>query len=222
MTEEKLWDAWEKQASSTEKAVHHRLGELRLLFSDITSLKNTLRAADLASETVPSWQVENVLCEPEHVFDHVIIRVESIPKHKVFPPHTMAMTTIEPDPTWPLTPLCSAVHILPDFVQKDSVLLHEMLHIVVFRCFDYEHAPSRPIPAQHIVKEEIQKRLHADLKTKIKGLERGIKEYTGSPVKGHDLFFLLKSLDLDLRIGYPFGTVMGYGSAERFSYMRNE
>lgn len=30
----------------------------------------------------------------------------------------------------------------------------------------------------------------------------------------HDLLFLLKSFDLDLRMNYPLGTVFGYGMAD--------
>ena len=33
----------------------------------------------------------------------------------------------------------------------------------------------------------------------------------------HDILFLLKSFDLDLRKGYPLGTVFGYGRTEYFA-----
>ena len=33
----------------------------------------------------------------------------------------------------------------------------------------------------------------------------------------HDLTFFLKSLDLDIRMGYPLGTVFGYGMTERLA-----
>ena len=32
----------------------------------------------------------------------------------------------------------------------------------------------------------------------------------------HDVLFLLKSLDLDMRMGYPLGTVFGYGRSDEF------
>ena len=32
----------------------------------------------------------------------------------------------------------------------------------------------------------------------------------------HDILFLLKSFDLDIRMGYPLGTVFSYGREEEF------
>ena len=32
----------------------------------------------------------------------------------------------------------------------------------------------------------------------------------------HDILFLLKSFDLDIRMGYPLGTVFGYGRIDIF------
>ena len=63
-----------------------------------------------------------------------------------------------------------------------------------------------------------------DLKTKIPKLDDIISSHahllTGSTIyyRGglHDILFLLKSFDLDIRMGYPLGTVFGYGRADEF------
>jgi len=41
-------------------------------------------------------------------------------------------------------------------------------------------------------------------------------------VKDHSLLFLLKSLELDLRMNKPLGTVMAYGRHDIFHYYQNK
>ena len=94
-------------------------------------------------------------------------------------------------------------------LDRDSTILHEMIHA-------YEDfLNGLPLYFHDIVYWS----LYADLKTKIPGLDKTIGEYA-NPSKQrliyetgglHDILFILKSFDLDLRMGYPLGTVIGYG-----------
>ena len=81
-------------------------------------------------------------------------------------------------------------------------------------------------------RESVFYELYRNLSSKIKGLDRAIQEFSqiknifliNNSEKGyvrisHDILFLLKSLELDYEMDYEFGTVMGYGFVEKFSYL---
>ena len=95
------------------------------------------------------------------------------------------------------------------------VLLHEMIH-------HYEHSLRRLNPA---LCELLTVQLWDKLKERIGDLEERalrfleIVEHNGLEASGgeHGLLFLLKSYDLDIRLGLPLGTVMGYGHAEEYN-----
>ena len=66
--------------------------------------------------------------------------------------------------------------------------------------------------------------LYDDLKQKSKDIDKMINRHIhilneqSIHHRGgvHDLLLLLKSFDLDIKRGYPFGTVFGYGAKEDF------
>ena len=101
--------------------------------------------------------------------------------------------------------------VSPRALEDDSVILHEMIHM-------YEFAVNSLPLYWH---DAIIMCLYKDLKKKINDLDDRIASqghiftshrlavYGGT----HDILFHLKSLDLDLRMGYPLGTVFGYGMA---------
>lgn len=93
---------------------------------------------------------------------------------------------------------------------NDHVILHEMIHM-------HEHViDSHPLYIHDIVVWC----LYQKLKKKITDLDQRIDEcshfQTQSDIANlggmHDILFLLKSFDLDLRMGYKLGTVFGYES----------
>lgn len=98
------------------------------------------------------------------------------------------------------------------YVLKDSVLLHEMIHM-------HELVIDALPLFYHDV---ITWCLYQDLLKKVPGLnakielhghllhEQTLQNYGGT----HDILFLLKSFDLDLRHSYELGTVFGYGLNE--------
>lgn len=95
---------------------------------------------------------------------------------------------------------------------RDDVVLHEMIHLyqaVIDSLASYHH-------------DVVLWCLYNDLRGKISDLDERIKahghilnEHSISRIGGiHDILFLLKSFDLDLRMGYKLGTVFGYGMAD--------
>ena len=106
----------------------------------------------------------------------------------------------------------SSADVIPDYKDDDSVVLHEMIHLHEFVINElplYFH-------------DVLLWCLYKDLRGKISDLEQRIEDH-GHIVNEnhierwggtHDILFLLKSYDLDLRRGYPLGTVFGYGYAD--------
>lgn len=99
-------------------------------------------------------------------------------------------------------------------LEDDTVILHEMIHLHEFVINDlpmYFH-------------DMLYWALYQDLRKKIPRLDEIIDGHahilTGTSIysKGglHDILFLLKSFDLDIRMGYSLGTVFGYGKEKEF------
>ena len=99
-------------------------------------------------------------------------------------------------------------------LDKDSVLLHELIHVHerIVNVFPiYYH-------------DTLYWALYSDLKKKIPKLDELISGHAhmlvGQDIEhqggAHGILFLLKSLDLDIRMGWKLGTVFNYGYADLF------
>ena len=115
------------------------------------------------------------------------------------------------------------IQVSPKVKTEEYCFLHEMIHM-----FDktYDRIDG--------LRDAVRWRLYYSLQDKINGLDQAILEFTKirslirinrcpeNPYlfqQKHDTLFLLKSFDLDMKMGYPFGTVLGYGYAEKFKYL---
>lgn len=104
------------------------------------------------------------------------------------------------------------VSISPSEANNESVILHEMIHA-------YEHKLKEIAP---YYRDIVMLCLYNDLVKKIPNLDSRIINHThviradDITKQGgyHDVLFYLKSLDLDIRCGFPLGTVCGYGRTE--------
>lgn len=98
--------------------------------------------------------------------------------------------------------------ITPESLEKDHVILHEMIHM-------HEYAINGLPTFFH---DMVYWALYKSLKDKVPNIDeiisnhaRLVSEWVIQKCGGtHDILFLLKSFDLDLRKGYPLGTVFGY------------
>lgn len=90
---------------------------------------------------------------------------------------------------------------------KNLILLHEMIHA-------YEDMLSEEA---EVYKQYIILRLHQKLLPKIPDLMNLITRDCHRDQAVHSILFLLKSLDLDLRLKKPLGTVYAYGRKKDFT-----
>ncbi len=106
------------------------------------------------------------------------------------------------------------VCVSPEALKKDSIILHEMIHMHEFVINElplYFH-------------DRVYWALYKDLRNRIPKLDEIISGHahllTGSVLFRdgglHDVLFLLKSFDLDIHMGYPLGTVFSYDRQEEF------
>lgn len=102
------------------------------------------------------------------------------------------------------------IEINRQYIHDKSVILHELIHY-------YEHQLEEEFPP--FIRELLVLELYNKLLPPISDLKERIfnhcelytyeKTFRGSGE--HGVLFFLKSLDLDIRCGYPLGTVCGYG-----------
>lgn len=102
------------------------------------------------------------------------------------------------------------MEIKREYIADKSVILHELIHF---------HENQLEKEVEPFIKELLVLELYNKLLPQIDDLrERIIKHcelysYAQTFASGgqHGVLFFLKSLDLDIRCGYPLGTVCGYG-----------
>lgn len=101
-------------------------------------------------------------------------------------------------------------------------LLHEMIHFYIHELEgDRKDVGGNPRPDQSL-KQYISVKLWLKLSESVPDLDQMAQEFLEITDHGdlermggeHDLLFFLKSLDLDVRCGYPLGTVFGYDRAD--------
>ena len=104
------------------------------------------------------------------------------------------------------------LELAPEYLDAEHVILHEMIHL-------HEYMINSFPTYYH---DAVLWCLYKDLKGKISNLDDRISAH-GHTLSAqeiarrggvHDIMFLLKSFDLDLKKGWPLGTVFGYGMAE--------
>lgn len=106
--------------------------------------------------------------------------------------------------------------IRADLLESDETILHELLHLYEgMYTGDFGYTPS-------YFRDLLFWALFRQVRERIPRLEEIVTAFARMDVQGsiddkggpHDLLFLLKSLELDTRKGYPLGTVFGYGWAD--------
>jgi len=98
--------------------------------------------------------------------------------------------------------------ISPKHMRDDAVLLHEMIHLHETVIEDF------PTTYHDIIFWQLYKSLSekiSDLDMRIQAFshlsfQQDVEAFGGC----HDILFLLKSYDLDIKMGYPLGTILAY------------
>ena len=108
-------------------------------------------------------------------------------------------------------------HILtvtPDQLEEDHTILHEMIHV-------YENLLEETSMNR---KDMVCWALYKELRKKVPELDSLIDDIVDNLMSecafdrngGHGILFLLKSIDLDIKMGYSLGTVFHYGGDDIF------
>ncbi|MCD8366543.1 MAG: hypothetical protein LUC48_00735 [Clostridiales bacterium] len=106
-----------------------------------------------------------------------------------------------------------SVRIDPDYLRDEPTILHEMIHL---HEFVLNELPMFYHDAYFYCLYKSLKNKIADLDVRIEDHGHWLNQEQLRMHGGeHDILFLLKSFDLDLRKGYKLGTVFGYGYIER-------
>lgn len=106
------------------------------------------------------------------------------------------------------------IEINKKYITDKSVILHELIHF-------YENQLTEEF--EPFIRELLVLELYNKLLPTVKDLRERIFKHCelysyAETFKGngdHGVLFFLKSLDLDIRCGYPLGTVCGYGRDEQ-------
>lgn len=199
------------QATPDERRLSDKVGEFEQLFGDMLFQEgaSTYKLLQCKSKLQGSdeW-IDDVIGLPDELEDYC---------------YTSFLFKVEP------LDGCNGVYnyadqtltVTPEALENDSTILHEMIHMYEFAINDlpmYFH-------------DMVYWALYKDLKKKIPELDDIITGHahilTGSTIYSsgglHDILFLLKSFDLDIRMGYPLGTVFAYGLDEElkaYSYIK--
>ena len=203
----KMDDSWHmewylKRATSDEKRLINKIYEFEHFFEDMTFQEGTSTYELLQCKSKPKdsdeW-IRDAVEPPDELrfFSYTFFHF------KVEPLEGCAGMFNHEDPT---------LTVIPEELENDRTILHEMIHMHEFVINDlpmYFH-------------DMVYWALYKDLKKTILGLDDIITAHahllTGSSIYSsggvHDVLFLLKSFDLDIRKGYPLGTVFAYDREE--------
>ena len=102
------------------------------------------------------------------------------------------------------------IEIVKEYINSKDVILHELIHFYEHQLEEEENPLIRELLIVELYNKlspqipDLRKRLfdHCELYSYVETFKSGGQ---------HGVLFFLKSLDLDIRCGFPFGTVCGYG-----------
>ncbi len=206
MTEEDNIKWYWAQASDDEKRLYDRMGDfIDELFGDM-----------LFSEGTPSYEL--IKCQAKNIESDEWYDTEiDLPEELRYFSYTffkVVIGDVVENAGGCYDKENQTIHISESMKDNDSVLLHEIIHLV-------ENVINELPLYYH---DAVYWSLYSDLKTKIEQLDDAISRHTHLlnqwdiyRIGGlHDILFLLKSFDLDLRMGYPLGTVLAYDGTDDF------
>lgn len=193
------------QATADEKRLVEKVGEFGCLFEDMTFQQGTSTYELLRCKSKPhdsdEW-IDDAIEPPDELdyFSYTFFHFKVEP--------------LEEDCYGIFSHADQTLTVAPQQLDDDGTILHEMIHLHEYVINDlplYFH-------------DMVYWALYKDLKKKIPELDDIITGHahllTGSRLYSsgglHDILFLLKSFDLDIRMGYPLGTVFGYGRIDDF------
>jgi len=101
------------------------------------------------------------------------------------------------------------ISIVENQKTSESTLLHEMIH-----AYEFVLREEAFLDYKDIVLIDLYSRLYK----KIPGLKKHLQENMHVGNRVHSSLFMLKSIDLDMRMRYELGTVYAYGKVDVFGH----
>lgn len=98
------------------------------------------------------------------------------------------------------------IRIKPGLKDEDLILMHEMIHAFEFLLKDFSQEYLQYVTIQ----------LYRKIRPKVRNVMSILTFDMHKYFKVHSPLFMLKSLDLDIELKKPLGTVYGYGRADIF------
>ena len=206
MNDQEFFEWYNSEATPEEKIVVSKIGMFEELFSDMIFQSGTKTGEFLRCYTKQADSEDDnwIECEIEIPEDmeyfsptHYKIKVESLP-----------------NAYGQFNSLTKEMIIAPEWIHSDNVILHEMIHM-------YEDMIESQMP---FFRDILFLVLYKSLEQRIPKLDdfitdhgQVLNQYAFNRTGGvHDILFLLKSFDLDIKQGYKLGTVFGYGMEGTF------
>lgn len=196
------------EATDEERRLHDKMGELDDCFLDMrfepdTAPYKLIRCQSKIDESDEWFDDEAPRPEELEYFSYTFFKTRIVDLDDCLGCYNAAEQTLS---------------VAPVAVGENSVLLHEMIHL--------HESMINELPLHY--HDMLLWSLYQDLREKIRGLDDAINqhahilnEHTIYSQGGlHDILFLLKSFDLDIRYQYPLGTVFGYGRIDDFKYLQ--
>jgi len=193
------WKDWYVEAKDEEKEIYNLICDYKDYFKDLTLQEGS------CTYTIFEKKVEFNL---QVFFDNLVVRVKNFKN-----PDILACYNSKDH----------IVTVSPKVKTEQYCIPHEMIHMLDTA---YDMVSG--------LRDAVKWRLYYDLREKINGLDQAILDFTKlsslmsinrcpeNPrvfLQGHDTLFLLKSFDLDMKMDFPFGTVLGYGYTDKFKYL---
>ena len=194
------WEEWyHHEATPDEKEIYDLIWRSRQRFDDLTLQEGSSTFSIIEDDDRPVLQC---------FFHNLIVRVADFKDPNLLASYNSEYHTIT---------------VSPKVKTEEYCILHEMIHM-----FDKTYDGLSGL------RDAVRWRLYYSLRNKISGLDQAILDFTKARSlmsinrcpenrdlfrQKHDTLFLLKSFDLDMKMGYQFGTVLGYGYAEKFKYL---
>lgn len=189
---------WQKTATENDKQLFDKIGEFEEYFSDMVFDYDSITTRFLKCQYMYNgeWKDGLISLPPELEYfslDWFWFKVEELNDNKLG-----CFNCLE-----------QSLTITPKELESNSTILHEMIHL-------HEYVIDELPLYYHDV---VFWCLYKDLSEKISDLDKRIEQH-GHILNEqiiyeqggkHDILFLLKSFDLDLKMNYKLGTVFGYG-----------
>lgn len=207
MSEFDFFTWYNSEATPEEKKVISKIGMFEELFSDMAFQPGTETASFLVCQTKAEDDPED--CWRDCMTD--------IPEEiEYFSPSNFKVKVENLDEgIGQFNIMTKELTITPDHVESDSVILHEMIHL-------YEDMLDSQLS---FYRDIVFFSMYTRLKKRIPALDEIITDHANvfnqqqfNMIGGiHNILFILKSFDLDIKQGYKLGTVFGYGMEEQLS-----